>query len=423
MKWEGKDRRGEGVCLPETELHHAWQQADGTRAQVESTEGLRYRVLYSGMPGGSYGPDFRQAVLEREDGSELVGDVEIHVRAREWYAHGHAEDAHYNGVKLHGVWSARDGCGYVVNLAGLRVPQIGLSELHKGARARRAAWDEARDEGVAAGVLGDRMVRQAGDEWFAGKVAMFREEVDTFGADIAAQLGLFEALGYSRNRWQFRTLGRRVPWPYLKREIMVNAGRGLSASEVALQLLRWGAGWDARPEFAIAPALVGDAPVWNRASGMPANRPERRVAAAAELVSAWNAGGGPMAHAVDAVRCAGRCSDLWRAVAPNGSGIGKSRAMEMTVNVLLPFVAAWARIGGDGVLYAKVVSLYEMHPDVSANSVLRESMRYLGSRGLSVGMCRGARSQHGAMHLYRSVLVRPRPTRQPELPVERGVAL
>ena len=415
MKREGMNRSGGGVCLPETELHHAWQQADGTRAQVESADGRRYRVLYSGMPGGSYGPDFRQAVLEREDGSELVGDVEIHVRAREWYAHGHAEDAQYNGVKLHGVWSARDGGGSVVNFAGLRVPQVGLSELHRRVRTKREAWDGLRDDCDVGVVLGERMVSQAGDEWFAGKVAMFGEEIKTFGADIALQLGLFEALGYSRNRWQFRTLGRRVPWPYLKREIMVNVGRGLTASEVSLPLLRWGSGWDARPDFAVAPALVGDAPVWNRASGMPANRPERRVAAAAELVSAWYSRGGPMAQAVDAVRRAERCSDLWKEVTPKGSGIGRSRAMEMTVNVLLPFVAAWARFGGDGVLYAKAVTLYETHPDVSENSVLRESVRYLRSRGVGIADCRGARLQHGAMHLYRSVLVRPRPTRQPGL--------
>lgn len=409
---------GRGVCLPETELHHAWQTADSARAQVEAADGKCYRVLYSGMPGGSYGPDFRQAVLEREDGSELVGDIEIHVRAREWYAHGHAEDDRYNGVKLHGVWSARDGGGCVLNKAGLRIPQIGLSTLHTDAQTKhdnRDIADEAASQ--ARGTLAYRLVCQAGDEWFAGKMAMFSEEIDTFGGDIAAQLGIFEALGYARNRWQFRTLARRVPWPYLKRELRANCSTDSTAHHIAEQLLRWGAGWQPAPDFASAPALMGEAPDWNRAYGMPANRPEQRVSAAAHIAASWYAAGGPLSHTLDTVRKAERCSDIWREVSPRGSGIGKARAMEMTVNIVLPLAAAWAQRGGDSALYAKALALYEAHPTMNTNSVLRESVRYLQSRGFSTGTCRGARQQQGTMHLYKSNLVQPRATRQIRLPV------
>ena len=403
-----------GDCLPETELHHAWQTADSSRAQVESSDGTRYRVLYSGMPGGSYGPDFRQAVLEREDGSELVGDVEIHIRSKEWYAHGHSTDDRYNGVKIHGVWSARDGGGCVQNRAGLSIPQVGLSTLHSDTRAPRGNGHTAPQ---ADGALAQRIVSQAGDEWFATKVAMFTEEIDTFGGDIAAQLGIFEALGYSRNRWHFRTLGRRLPWPYLKRELLANSDHERTADQVAERLLRWAAGWQPAPNFAAAPALMGDAPEWNRAYGMPANSPEKRVAAAAHLTASWFAAGGPLAHTLDAVRGAARCSDVWRELAPKASGIGRSRAMEVTVNVVLPLVAAWAQRGGDNALYSKAIELYKAHPKMSANSVLREAMLYLRSRGIASGKCPGARQQQGAMHLYNSYLVRPRATRQPGLPL------
>ena len=409
---------GRGVCLPETELHHAWQTADAARAQVESADGKCYRVLYSGMPGGSYGPDFRQAVLEREDGSEIVGDVEIHVKSKEWYAHGHAEDDRYNGVKLHGVWSAQDGGGSVLNSAGLRIPQVGLSSLHIAAQTQRDRTDIAADAASKArGTLAHRLVCQAGDEWFAGKMAMFSEEVDAFGGDIAVQLGVFEALGYARNRWQFRTLARRMPWPYLKRELLDNCDRVGTATSIAETLLKWAAGWQPVPDFATAPALMGDAPAWNRAHGMPANRPEKRVAAAAKLVASWYEMGGPLAHTLDTVRKAERCSDIWRQLAPEASGIGKSRAMEITVNIVLPLVAAWAKRGGDTALYSKALELYEAHPTMGTNSVLRESVRYLQSRGFYTSHCRGARQQQGTMHLYKSNLVRPRATRQIGLPV------
>ena len=78
-----------GVRVPETMLHEAWRRADGSRTQVSTKGGENYRVLYSGIPSGSYGPDFRDAVLERGDGSEVVGDVEIHRDLSDWYAHGH----------------------------------------------------------------------------------------------------------------------------------------------------------------------------------------------------------------------------------------------------------------------------------------------------------------------------------------------
>ena len=417
------------MCLPETMLHYAWRLADGTRARVTGADGTRYRVLYSGMPGGSYGPDFRQAVLEREDGSEVIGDVEIHVRSREWYAHGHDGDDKYCGVKLHGVWSATDGDGNVWNAAGLPVPQIGLSTLHERLNANRrdgagaGSWRDGRNtDGSDADedTVEARMVRSAGDEWFAEKIAMFEAEVESFGGDLAVQLGVFEALGYSRNRWQFRTLARRVPWHYLKREMLANEGPATTPRDIAEGLLRWGAGFADAPAFASAPVLAGSAPDWNHASGMPANRPERRIRGAAALAQAWHASGGPLTHALDAVRSAKTCSDIWRAVAPAGSGIGQARAREVVVNVLLPFVAAWAKRGGDGALYTQAVALYESHPSMGLNSLLRESLHFLTSRGFGGTTLRGAINQQGAIHLYRSMLLRPRPTRQPEFPAERS---
>ena len=70
-----------GICVPEKTLHEAWRRADMKRSAFGTADGEQYRVLYSGMPGGSFGPDFRDAVLEAGDGSELQGDVEIHREA------------------------------------------------------------------------------------------------------------------------------------------------------------------------------------------------------------------------------------------------------------------------------------------------------------------------------------------------------
>jgi len=46
---------------------------------------------------------FQGAVLEDSDGRPIVGDIELHFAARDWYSHNHRADANYNSVVLHAV--------------------------------------------------------------------------------------------------------------------------------------------------------------------------------------------------------------------------------------------------------------------------------------------------------------------------------
>ena len=50
------------------------------QASFRSPDGLRVRVLYSGRPRHTAGPDFRDALPEVEGVGLVQGDVEIHVR-------------------------------------------------------------------------------------------------------------------------------------------------------------------------------------------------------------------------------------------------------------------------------------------------------------------------------------------------------
>ena len=87
--------------LPERLLARLWQQRAARQQEFRTDAGRRVRVLYPGRPGLAAGPDFRDALLEVEGLGQVRGDVELHRRQQDWYAHGHAADPNYNGVVLH----------------------------------------------------------------------------------------------------------------------------------------------------------------------------------------------------------------------------------------------------------------------------------------------------------------------------------
>ena len=77
------------------------------RPGLRTTDGRAVQVIYPGWRWGSWGPDFRAALLTI-DGALTRGDVEIHVRARDWDRHGHATDPAYDAVVLQVVHELDD---------------------------------------------------------------------------------------------------------------------------------------------------------------------------------------------------------------------------------------------------------------------------------------------------------------------------
>lgn len=76
------------------------QRLPGDR--LTTLNGESVEVLSAGMHNGDAGPDFLNARL-RIAGQLWAGSVEIHVRASDWYRHGHDSDPAYDNVVLHVV--------------------------------------------------------------------------------------------------------------------------------------------------------------------------------------------------------------------------------------------------------------------------------------------------------------------------------
>ena len=101
-------------------LHYCWKHKLWPAGELLTTDGRSVEVIDPGLHNRNSGPDFFNGKV-KIGGTMWVGNIEIHDKASDWYAHGHQNDAHYNNVVLHVVGVAdRD----VETLSGLFVPQM-----------------------------------------------------------------------------------------------------------------------------------------------------------------------------------------------------------------------------------------------------------------------------------------------------------
>ena len=104
-------------------LHYVWKHRLTPLAELTTTDGRLVEILDPGLHNRNAGPDFFNAKV-KIDGQTWVGNVEIHDRSKDWYAHGHDHDAAYDNVVLH-VADTID-CD-VTNSRGEVLPQMQLS--------------------------------------------------------------------------------------------------------------------------------------------------------------------------------------------------------------------------------------------------------------------------------------------------------
>lgn len=83
-------------------LHFLWRQARFNLQNLQTTTGQSLSIQDFGQHNKDAGPDFSGGQI-RLDGLQWAGNIEIHVKASDWYAHNHHEDAAYDNVVLHVV--------------------------------------------------------------------------------------------------------------------------------------------------------------------------------------------------------------------------------------------------------------------------------------------------------------------------------
>jgi hypothetical protein len=89
--------------MKEDFLHYVWKYKLFVLKDLYTTSNENIEILKSGTHNCNSGPDFLNAAL-KIDGQHWFGNVEIHIKSSDWYAHNHENDSNYDAVILHVVW-------------------------------------------------------------------------------------------------------------------------------------------------------------------------------------------------------------------------------------------------------------------------------------------------------------------------------
>jgi hypothetical protein len=375
--------------LTEADLSHLWAGQRFPASALASRSGVPVRVLHPGRAGRGPGPDFRDAIIAPPSGPALRGDVELHVRASDFRAHGHERDPAYGRVVLHIVFE--DDTGEDTRLAnGRHAPVVALAPWVRrradelaGWLSSPRLWREPCYDALAR--LGREEVLRAlaalGGRRFEERTAALAAALRPHGPAEALYRALLAGLGYGGDRPLLDSLADRLPWRELAQLIeAVPLDLRVAAAETAL-LSAAGLPGEGAPRFS--------------ALGRPANRPERRLAGLARLV-ARHRSLFEDAALLEADAPPRELIAAWSA----GALIGRSRAIELLVNAVLPWAMACAEARGDAAAADRARACFARLPRpgrYGALTFLEANLRH-GDRALPLD----ARAQQGLLALYKS---------------------
>ena len=413
---EPREARHDSEPRSERALAQLWLRTKALSLGILTEDGERLRVVYPGRSNPRAGPDFLDAVLATESGEILRGDVELHLRAPDWYGHRHHVDPNYNGVILHVVLTTVGRIRTKLP-SGMSAPIASLAPVANELARQQithdlvAEWELPQKQSD----IGDRL-DAAGDERFLSRSSGFAHALSGSSPEDVLYEALMEALGYASNRRPFRELARRAPLSILatlrhepattrylailaflgKTSGLLEAVSGAYKTHAPLYPGRISDLARLSEKLPTTRPLSGDS--WDLHRVRPANHPARRVVGAASILDMYLERGLLVGLEGDLREHGPRYVSKRLTVAPY---VGAGRAADIVVNVVLPFFHAYGAVIKDHALAKACVEGYRKFPRLGDNDIIREMRRLLG---VDLGVVHNARRQQGLMQLYRSTV-------------------
>lgn len=441
--------------IDEEFVQKLWNGQRFFNANLISIDGKVIRVLKQGVWNKEDGPDFLHAEIEI-NGKLLVGDIEIHVKSSEWYAHKHHLNSRYNRVVLHVVLYGDDFNLRTRLQNGKRISTLELlkwidapiGDLYdETAQAEKDANEFCRVSGNRLNIDNLKTVFDSlGTERFMEKADAVRVLRTRLNFEQILYEGIMEALGYSQNSKPLRELAQRVPFFEFdyKSESEIQAilfgvagllpsqlEKPLAASEtenayiVALEKL-----WEVSEHVERTERMV--ASKWQFGRIRPNNHPVRRIVAMSQLI--FECKGSLMMYFLPTCELVGsKDSPLglrdirrqllnllilepigyWETHSNFGKGgtknaklIGSGRALDILVNKILPVAYIWAVESESKKLQDAILMLYSDLTKMQDNSIIRKVSKQVFNEAQPMRMIKPtAKIQQGIIRLYKNYCI------------------
>jgi hypothetical protein len=198
-----------------------WRRGDFDISRAETADGRMVRVRHPGRWNLLGGPDFKGAQLEI-GAAKARGDVEVHLRERDWALHAHASDPAYDEVVLHVVLfppekkfsTGRDGRPIPVlallPLLHRDLEAYAADDIVEGFAGRTASRAPAELGHLAPDQL-NRLLHHCAETRWRQKVGFARLRVTQLGWESACHFTALEILGYRFNRVPMLRVAARRP--------------------------------------------------------------------------------------------------------------------------------------------------------------------------------------------------------------------
>jgi hypothetical protein len=441
--------------MPERFLRQLWLRKEYNESQLATQDNKKVTIMDIGEVNTDGGPDFKNARV-RIGTMQFSGDIELHQFTEDWNKHGHDRDERFNSVVLHvALWG--NSSTKLETQSGRAVQTVLLHKIlsHKlpEAVSRAVRYDElwrsaplpcASMNHLSEDQTKKDFVLHLAEMRFTRKERIFKERLNALTAiDLSASTdiknweqllyeGIFDALGYSKNREPFRAIANALPIQNLRTlaptaEHLQAALFGVSGllNDVKVSDTETGAFtaelqslWNSIKVEYTGPHLTRTDWQWLRLR--PHNFPPVRLAGAAviaqrianekmfsRLVDIFSVQlpaeeQRKILHELLDTTATGYWKDYYdfgsKWTTPTLSLVGSSRVDDIIINIIIPLMSEYGTIVGNEKIKSASRELYTQYRSLSSNEVTQRMERWLFG-GIKFP---SAQVQQGAIELYKN---------------------